>query len=238
LAAAIGERGGVAAGTVAYEGVNPDGGTATIGHVVHTPLLQGTRAATEAHWLMLERLFSSGYRRVAWSCDAHNADSVRAARRLGFAHEATKRYVGVRMRREQRVSHSHTYLSILGHEWPSVSSALRGWLDPANFDAAGVQKQRLSELTAALRPEGKIHRVDLDFGSTLTVCNRDSQSNCWVNWKIMGQPYGFQVSGSSASLARPRTPQASRSAPTSSVGPRRRRRRTRRCTAGPAGSSR
>ena len=29
--------------------------------------------------------------------------------------------------------------------------------------------------------EGKIHRVDPDCGSTLTVFNSDSQSNCWVN---------------------------------------------------------
>jgi hypothetical protein len=42
-------------------------------------------------------------------------------------------------------------------------------------------------------PEGKIHRVDPDFGSTLTVSNRDYQSNWWVNWKIMGQPCEFQV---------------------------------------------
>jgi hypothetical protein len=41
--------------------------------------------------------------------------------------------------------------------------------------------------------EGKIHRVDPDFGSTSTVSNRDYQSNCWVNWKIMGQPCEFQV---------------------------------------------
>ena len=41
--------------------------------------------------------------------------------------------------------------------------------------------------------EGEIHRVDPDFGSSLTVSNRDSHSNCWVNWKIMGQPCGFQV---------------------------------------------
>ena len=33
---------------------------------------------------------------------------------------------------------------------------------------------------------GRIHRVDPDFGSALTVFNRDSQSNFWVNWKIMG----------------------------------------------------
>jgi hypothetical protein len=41
--------------------------------------------------------------------------------------------------------------------------------------------------------EGKIHRVDPDFGSTLTATNRDSLSNFWVNWKIMGQPCEFQV---------------------------------------------
>jgi hypothetical protein len=48
---------------------------------------------------------------------------------------------------------------------------------------------------APRRPEGKIHRVDPDFGSTLTASNRDYQSNCWVNWKIMGQPCEFQVPG-------------------------------------------
>jgi hypothetical protein len=44
------------------------------------------------------------------------------------------------------------------------------------------------------RPEGKgkIHRVDPDFGSTLTVSNRDPHSNCWVSWKTMAQPCGFQ----------------------------------------------
>jgi hypothetical protein len=46
---------------------------------------------------------------------------------------------------------------------------------------------------APARPEGKTHRADPDFGSTLTASNRDSQSNCWVIWKIIGQPCGFQV---------------------------------------------
>jgi hypothetical protein len=48
------------------------------------------------------------------------------------------------------------------------------------------------------RPEGKIYRVDPDFGSTLTVSSRDYQSKCWVNWKILGQPCGFQVLGAAA----------------------------------------
>jgi hypothetical protein len=41
-------------------------------------------------------------------------------------------------------------------------------------------------------PCGKIPRVDPDFGSTLTSSNRNSQSNCWANWKIVGQPGEFQ----------------------------------------------
>ena len=51
----------------------------------------------------------------------------------------------------------------------------------------------LQEARQEVPAKGKIHRVDPDFGSTLTVSNRDSQSNCWVNWKIMGQPCEFQV---------------------------------------------
>ena len=47
----------------------------------------------------------------------------------------------------------------------------------------------------SLALQGKIHRVDPDFGSTLTFANRDSQPNCWVNWNIMGQACGFQVCG-------------------------------------------
>jgi RimJ/RimL family protein N-acetyltransferase len=69
---------------VAFQGLSSDSGSASIGHVVHSPLIQATRAATEAHFLMLDRLFHSGYRRVVWSCDAHNEASVRAAQRLGF----------------------------------------------------------------------------------------------------------------------------------------------------------
>ena len=142
--------GGVVAGTVGYR--LGGSGTATIQTVVHSPLLQGTRAATEAHFLVLEKLFCSGYRRVVWSCDAHNQRSVDAARRLGFCHEATERYVGIQRRGGRLVSRSETYLSILGYEWPTVRDVIRAWLHSSNFDGAGKQKRRLSQLTASLRP--------------------------------------------------------------------------------------
>jgi hypothetical protein len=53
-------------------------------------------------------------------------------------------------------------------------------------------RAKTAHLREGLDLEGKIHRVDPDFGSTLTVSSRDSQSNCWVRWKIMGQPCEFQ----------------------------------------------
>jgi hypothetical protein len=40
-------------------------------------------------------------------------------------------------------------------------------------------------------PQPEIHRVDPEFGSTLTVSNRDSQSNCWVNLRIWVNPVNF-----------------------------------------------
>ena len=60
---------------------------------------------------------------------------------------------------------------------------------------AEVLAARASFTDATARRQGKIHRVDPDFGSTLTVSKRDSQSKYWVSWKIMGQPCEFQVRG-------------------------------------------
>ena len=64
--------------------------------------------------------------------------------------------------------------------------------------AAGVPAVEVDTPMLPLDLEGKIHRVDPDFGSTLTASNRDSQSNCWVNLKIVGQPCEFQVRGLNA----------------------------------------
>jgi hypothetical protein len=55
------------------------------------------------------------------------------------------------------------------------------------------EEEALLALSATVEPKGKIHRVDPDFGSALTVSNRDSQSNCWVNLKIIVHPGDFQV---------------------------------------------
>ena len=45
----------------------------------------------------------------------------------------------------------------------------------------GVSETALEALRRSREAEGRIYRVDPDFGSTLTVSYRDSQPNCWVN---------------------------------------------------------
>ena len=41
------------------------------------------------------------------------------------------------------------WYSILDTEWPAVRTAIKTWLDPENFDAAGLQRRSLSAMTAA-----------------------------------------------------------------------------------------
>jgi hypothetical protein len=68
---------------------------------------------------------------------------------------------------------------------------------PFNMEGHGPYTAFMSEsvlpLCCTVWLKGKIHRVDPDFGSTLTISNRGSQSKCWVNLKIMGEPCEFQV---------------------------------------------
>ena len=149
------EDGGVVAGTVAYQGVTPATASATIGHVVHTPLLKSTRAATEAHFLMLRQLFALGYHRVAWTCDALNVGSMRFAQRLGFVAEGVQRSNVVQERQGQLVGLSRASFSILQHEWfgpTGIGAAILQWLRDENFtEGSQEQRSRLSDLTASVR---------------------------------------------------------------------------------------
>ena len=63
-----------------------------IGNIVYSPALQRTAAATEVQYLMARYVFDElGYRRYEWKCNALNAPSMRAAKRLGFTYEGTFR---------------------------------------------------------------------------------------------------------------------------------------------------
>ncbi len=132
-------------GVASYLRIDPAMGTIEVGHLAYSPALQRTLAATEAMYLMMRRAFEElGYRRYEWKCDRFNAPSCRAAERLGFRFEGTFRQAVVVKGRNR----DNAWFSILDGEWPAVRTALEGWLDPSNFDAAGRQRRRLGELMA------------------------------------------------------------------------------------------
>jgi RimJ/RimL family protein N-acetyltransferase len=135
-----------AVGVVSYLRMEPRIGSIEVGHLSFSPLLQRTPAATEALYLMMERVFVLGYRRCEWKCDALNAPSRAAAQRLGFSFEGVFRQATIYKGRNRDTA----WYAVLDREWPALRAAFLRWLDPANFDAQGVQKERLSDLTAPL----------------------------------------------------------------------------------------
>ncbi len=134
----------VALGVVSYMRITPGAGSIEMGHIHFSPKLQGTAAATEALYLMLQHIFSLGYRRCEWKCNALNEASRKAAARLGFTFEGVFRQAGVVKGRNRDTA----WFSMLDQEWPALDQAFQAWLAPKNFSASGLQKHRLSELTA------------------------------------------------------------------------------------------
>jgi RimJ/RimL family protein N-acetyltransferase len=137
---------GQAVGVAAYLRISPEHGTIEVGHLAFSPLLQRTVAATEAMALMMRHVFDDlGYRRYEWKCNALNAPSRRAAIRLGFAYEGTFRQALVTRGRNRDTA----WYAMTDGDWALLRPAFATWLDPANFDAQGGQRQALSALTAA-----------------------------------------------------------------------------------------
>lgn len=135
---------GRATGVASYLRIDPRNGSIEVGHINFSPLLQRTRAATEAMYLMMRRAFELGYRRYEWKCDALNAASRRAAERLGLTYEGTFRQATVYKGRNRDTA----WFAAVDAEWPALRAAFETWLDPANFDGAGRQRASLTSLTA------------------------------------------------------------------------------------------
>lgn len=134
---------GRALGIVTLMEIRPAMRVIEMGSIVYSPALQRTPAATEAQYLVARYAFDDlGYRRYEWKCNALNAPSVRAARRLGFTDEGTFRQHMIVKGRNRDTA----WFSILDAEWPNVRAAFESWLAPANFDSAGRQIASLTEL--------------------------------------------------------------------------------------------
>ncbi len=134
---------GRAEGYASYMRMDPANGVIEVGNILMTPPLQRTTAATEAMYLMVRHIFEDlGYRRYEWKCNAKNAPSRLAALRYGFTFEGIFRQHMVIKGRNRDTA----WFSMLDSEWPARKAALEAWLDPANFDSEGRQRQSLRQI--------------------------------------------------------------------------------------------
>lgn len=140
-------RSGRVEGWLTLMEIQPANAAIEIGHIWFSPRLQRTRAATEAMFLLMRHAMDDlGYRRLVWKCNALNAPSIAAARRLGFVAEGRLRaHLVVKGRRRDTA-----FFSILDEEWPARRDAIAAWLDDANWDHAGAPRSSLSAATTAL----------------------------------------------------------------------------------------
>lgn len=133
---------GRAEGRQALMRVDTANGVIEIGNILWGPALSRTRGATEAFFLAADLAFAAGYRRFEWKCNDDNVPSKRAAARFGFTHEGLFRQHMVVKGRNRDTA----WFAIIDSEWPQLRKGFAAWLDPANFDEAGVQRRSLREL--------------------------------------------------------------------------------------------
>jgi RimJ/RimL family protein N-acetyltransferase len=141
---------GKAAGMASFLRIVPADGVIETGHIWLTPILQRTRQATEAIFLMAKYAFDTlGNRRFEWKCNARNAPSRAAAKRFGFTFEGVFRQHMIVKGRNRDTA----WYAMIDRDWPAIKAAFEAWLDPANFDAKGQQKKKLNAAAfAAAQP--------------------------------------------------------------------------------------
>ena len=126
-------------GWASFCDISPANATIEIGSIWFSPRLQRTRAGTEALYLMLRHAFELGYHRVVWRCNALNAASVRAARRLGFTFEGIWREAEIVKGRRRDTA----WFSLLESAWPPQRANFEAWLSDSNFDRLGNAQMSL-----------------------------------------------------------------------------------------------
>ena len=135
-----------AVGMASFLRIDSANGVIEIGHIAYSPVLKRSTAATEAMFLMAEYIFSLGYRRYEWKCNALNTPSCSAATRFGFQFEGIFRQAGV----VKGHNRDTAWYAIINSDWPALKSAYQTWLADANFNENGQQLVSLTKLTAAI----------------------------------------------------------------------------------------
>ena len=120
---------GAVVGRVSVMRMDLPNGVAEIGNILWGPQMRRTPASTEAVFLLLDRLFGLGARRVEWKCNDLNEASKAAAVRLGFTFEGVFRQ-HMMVKGENRDT---AWFSLLDHEWPARRQAIIEWLGEDNF---------------------------------------------------------------------------------------------------------
>ncbi|MBP0581400.1 GNAT family N-acetyltransferase [Labrys sp. LIt4] len=139
--AVIDKATGKAEGRQALMRIDPVHGVIEIGSILWGPAIARTRVATEALYLFARYAFETlGYRRFEWKCHNLNEPSKRAATRFGFTFEGVFRQHMVAKGQNRDTA----WFSIIDGEWPRLKAGYEAWLDPANFEADGRQKSKLS----------------------------------------------------------------------------------------------
>jgi RimJ/RimL family protein N-acetyltransferase len=144
---AIVPRGDDPRGMACWMRCDPVNGTVEVGSILLGPGLSRTAAATEAMHLMAAHAFAQGYRRYEWKCDALNAPSRAAARRLGFTYEGRFRQAVVTKGRNRDTD----WFSITDQEWPRLATAHEAWLDPGNLGDPGTGGGQRTSLSTLIR---------------------------------------------------------------------------------------
>jgi RimJ/RimL family protein N-acetyltransferase len=112
-------------GMISILNIVPEMGRAELGHIWYGPLAQKSAVNTEATFLLARHLFDDlGYRRVEWKCDDRNAESKRAALRMGFQPEGVFRKHMI-VKGENRDT---AWFAIIDDDWPALRANFETYL--------------------------------------------------------------------------------------------------------------
>lgn len=140
LAYAVIPAGSDPAGVLTYMRIDSTNGSIEIGNIWYGASIQRSPVTTEVVYLTARHALEDlGYRRFEWKCHNRNERSKRAAVRFGFTPEGVFRnHLIVRGRNRDTA-----WFAMTDQDWPTIKTAFEAWLDPANFDDKGMQRQNL-----------------------------------------------------------------------------------------------
>ncbi len=125
-------------GMISIMNIVPEHGRAELGSIWYTPSAQKTRVNTETIYLLLKHLFDDlRYRRVEWKCNNENAESKRAAERLGFQVEGLfRQHIVIKNR-----SRDTAWFSMIDKDWPAIRSNFEAYLNAQDLSLTELNRR-------------------------------------------------------------------------------------------------